>query len=360
MVRTTGVMINKESVYFCVSSIMCMKVLRCILSICGVLFAVVGQAQKEDVFLLKTEDIQIRDPFIIANNEDSLYYMYAASKKQYEINGRAGVMVYKSQDLSCWTEPELVFEVPENTWADPQHGIWAPEVHYYKGNYYLFCTLTSKKKLETPKGRPENILRGTQIFVSESLLGPFVPTAHSGPTTPGDWMALDGTLYEEKGKPYLVFCHEWTQVDDGTFEMMPLDDDLVEAIGLPQTMFRASDAPWTRSGVNYRGTLFSGRVTDGPWFYKTRDGVLLTLWSSFDKTGYCLSYAVSLSGLLEGPWTHPQEPLLDAGHGHGCLFYRFDGQLMLVCHSPNNTPLARATFYALEDTGVGLEIKGVN
>ncbi len=324
-----------------------------------ILITLAGFAQSGELFLLKTSEIQIRDPFIYANEKDGLYYMYAATKKPFRISdGRAGVMVYKSNDLSLWTEPELVFVVPQNTWADPQHGIWAPEVHCYKGKYYLFCTLSSKKKLDTPAGRPQNTLRGTQIFVSESLLGPFVPTARSGPTTPGDWMALDGTLYVEDGMPYMVFCHEWTQVEDGTFERVLLADDLSRAIGKPETMFRASDAMWTRSGINYKGTLFSGRVTDGPWFYKTKNGAMLTLWSSFDDTGYCLSYAVSQCGDLNGAWIHPEKPLLDEGHGHGCLFYRFDGQLILVCHSPNNTPLARATFYEIEDTGSGLKING--
>ena len=136
----------------------------------------------------------------------------------------------------------------------------------------------------------------------------------------------------------MIFCHEWTQVEDGTFEMQELKEDLNGIIGEPKELFKASDAPWTRSGVNYKGTLFSGRVTDGPFFYKTKTNKLITLWSSFDKSGYCLAYAVSDSGKLEGPWSHPKKPLLDKGHGHGCLFNCLDGQLMLVCHSPNNTP----------------------
>lgn len=349
-------MVDKGSVYFCLlNKYRLMKMLNYI--VLAMFASLMWRAQAGEVFLLKTSDIQIRDPFIMADKNAGLYYMYAAAKAPYEISkGRAGVIVYKSKDLLYWTEPELVFVVPKDTWADPQHGIWAPEVHSYNGMYYLFCTLTSKKKLDRPEGRPENRLRGTQIFVSESPFGNFVPTAHSGPTTPGDWMALDGTLYVEDGKPYMVFCHEWTQVEDGTFEIVQLDEKLTTAIGKPKTIFRASDVPWTRSGVNYKGTLFAGRVTDGPWFYKTKHGALLTLWSSFDETGYCLSYAVSLSGKLNGPWEHPEKPLLKNGHGHGCMFYRFDGQLMLACHSPNNTPLARATFYEIDDTGIGLKL----
>jgi len=313
-----------------------------------------GQVENEQQ---KTSELQIRDPFVLVSKQDSLYYMYASTSQSTDTKeGRSGVIVYKSNDLKLWSKPQIVMVLPEDTWADPQHGVWAPEVHLYKGKYYLFCTLTSKKELPTPNGRPQNILRGTQIFVSDSPLGPFVPTAHPFPCTPLDWMSLDGTFYVEDGKPYMIFCHEWTQVEDGTFEMQELKEDLNGIIGEPKELFKASDAPWTRSGVNYKGTLFSGRVTDGPFFYKTKTNKLITLWSSFDKSGYCLAYAVSDSGKLEGPWSHPKKPLLDKGHGHGCLFNCLDGQLMLVCHSPNNTPLARATFFEVKDLGKGLKI----
>lgn len=321
-------------------------------------FLVAQNSTKKMKFdLLKTSQIQIRDPFILVDSIRKMYYMYAATRKPFDLDkNRSGVMVYKSKDLSFWEKPEVVFSVSSTTWSDPEHGIWAPEVHFYKGKYYLFCTLTSTKKLPAIKGLPENTVRGTQVFISDSPLGPFVPTAHAGSYTPKKWMALDGTLYEEKERPYMVFCREWTQVGNGTLEIVKLKKDLNGVIGKPRTIFKADDAEWTRSGVNYKGKFFPGRVTDGPWFYKTRNGILITLWSSFGISGYSLSYAISESGKIKGPWKHPKKPLLTNGHGHACLFYRNDGQLMLVCHYPNDTPKAHAVFYEINDTGNGIEI----
>jgi hypothetical protein len=93
-------------------------------------------------------------------------------------------------------------------------------------------------------------------------------------------MALDGTLFIEKGTPYLVFCHEWIQVEDDTMEVVRLKKDLSGPVGKPRTLFRASDADWVKK-LEVKAYKSSGNITDGPWFYRTKTGKLLMLWSSF-------------------------------------------------------------------------------
>jgi len=41
-----------------------------------------------------------------------------------------------------------------------------------------------------------------------------------------DRMAFDGTLWVEEGQPYMIYCHEWVQVEDGTMELVELAPDL--------------------------------------------------------------------------------------------------------------------------------------
>ena len=65
------------------------------------------------------------------------------------------------------------------------------------------------------------------------------------PVTPAEWECLDGTLYEEDGRLYLVFCREWMQTGDGEMYAMPLDESLNRA-GDPILLFTASNAPWAR------------------------------------------------------------------------------------------------------------------
>ena len=79
------------------------------------------------------------------------------------------------------------------------------------------------------------------------------------------------------------------------------------------------------------------------------------IWSSFSKTGYTTGVAVSDSGKLAGPWKQQPEPLYSADGGHGMIFKRFDGQLMLVLHSPNKLN-ERARLFEIEDTGETLRV----
>ena len=122
------------------------------------------------------------------------------------------------------------------------------------------------------------------FLVADRPEGPFGPLG-PGSQTPRDWMALDGTLAVEDGVPYMVFAREWIQVEDGTIELMPLTPDLARAAAPPATMFRASDAPWTRCrgdlGELFQGRRYHASVTDGPWLHRTKTGTLIMLWSSY-------------------------------------------------------------------------------
>ena len=163
-----------------------------------------------------------------------------------------------------------------------QDAIAAPEVHVYRGRYFLFASF-----------KAQGVCRGTQILVAESPLGPFRPVS-TKPVTPPDWECLDGTLFvTEDGNPWMLFCHEWVQVGDGEICALPLSKDLVSAAGEPTMLFRASQAPWIQQ---YESKGRKGYVTDGPWQHRLPGGELLMLWSSFSGDGYTIGVARSRSG----------------------------------------------------------------
>ena len=297
-----------------------------------------------------TGDINIRDPFILPDAQKGIYYMYtSSSQKGRDGQTSGGVAVYKSKDLKTWEGPKQVFTVPADNWITGT--VWAPEVHEYKGRYYLFATLNSdiewKKRQE---GWPKYTFRGTQIFHADSPEGPFLPFDRT-PHTPMDYMALDGTLWVENGTPYMVFCHEWVQIVDGTMVVVELKSDLSAPVGQPLVLFCASGAPWTPEGKN-------NYVTDGCFLYRTKSGKLLMIWSSFSKEGYAIGIAESTSGKIYGPWKQQPEMLFNTNGGHGMLFRTFEGKLCIVFHQPNSPGGAeRAHFFELEDTGNMLKIK---
>ena len=240
-----------------------------------------ARSQTTDTRMLTLPNMPLHDPWMLANETDKMYYLYTSNVPAMSGVSGVGTMVYRSRDLKHWERPVVVFTTSEMQWA--QKGAWAPEVHRWKGKYYLFTTVHDDTK-PLPPGRNAvrpTYRRGTISAVSDTPLGPFHPLNPKGPLPPDDFMTLDGSLYVDPvGKPWLVYAHEWLQKTDGTMEAVRLADDLSKRVGNPIFLFKASDAPWLDEGVT-PSTMSMQYVTDGPELYRTRDGHLLMLWSSY-------------------------------------------------------------------------------
>lgn len=141
--------------------------------------------------------------------------------------------------------------------------------------------------------------------------------------------AGDGTLYVEDGVPYMIFCHEWSQVTDGEMCIVRLSDDLKRTVGEPKMLFKASQPIWASSKIN------GGFITDGPFLYKCFDGRLIMIWSSFDENGYVEAVAYSENGKVNGKWKHCHKTLSAVDGGHGMIFKDFDKKLRFTMHYPN-------------------------
>lgn len=301
----------------------------------------------------KLADVRMRDVCILVDQKNKTYYAISSGSAPPKDGFRnAAVRAFTSKDLVTWEGPHIIFQTPNDLWADVNiRGIWAPEMHLYKGKYYLFLTFDTDALLsEQWRDWLPRVKRGSQILVGDSPLGPFKPFQNHS-TLPVDMMTLDATLWEEDGIPYMIFAHEWVQIKDGTIEYIKLKNDLSATDGEPKKLFDGSDAPWARKSPQY-----SCYVTDGPYLYTSKSGKLFMIWSSFSDTGYTTGVAVSDSGKLAGPWKQQAAPLYSADGGHGMIFKRLDGQLMLVLHSPNKVT-ERARLFEIEDTGETLRVK---
>ena len=300
------------------------------------------------------DDINIRDPYIMPVEKEGVYYMYASSGVSENGKYYGGVVAYKSRDLKTWEGPVRVFDVPRDNYLTGS--VWAPEVHKYKGKYYLFATLNSDVRWKGPKpGHPAYNHRATQIFWSKSPEGPFLPFEGKAPHTPLDEMCLDGTLWVENGTPYMVYCHEWVEALDGEMDLVELKKDLSAPIGAPQRLFCASAAEWSTGGGKEGNKTY---VTDGCFLYRSKTGKLLMMWSSFKDGTYAVGLAESDTGKIIGPWRQQKEPIFING-GHSMLFTDFEGRLCLVLHSPNSPGgKERAKIFEVEDLGHTLRVKG--
>jgi len=269
--------------------------------------------------MINTKIERIRDPFVVV--EEDAYYMYGTGVvTDWE---ETGWVCYKNTSGKldgAWTKLETPFYIkPEGA----KTNFWAPEVHKYKGAYYMFATYFSSITNH----------RGCSILKSETPEGPFVEITN-GHATPKDWDAIDGTFYvDEEGLPWMVFVHEWTCTDDGIGRMSvaKLSDDLTHFISEPVDLFRADAPSWSNH-----------RVTDGCFMYKTKDNQLLMIWSNIeDAGGYCVGIARSKNGKVDGEWVQEDELLyskaISGKHdgGHGMIFYDKDDKMYLAIHAPN-------------------------
>jgi arabinan endo-1,5-alpha-L-arabinosidase len=289
---------------------------------------------------MRTSEIQIRDPFIVPVASKRRYYLCGTTDRNcWDEQGGVGFDGYWSTDLEEWQGPFPLFRPPAGFWATGN--FWAPEMHCFRGQYYLLASF-----------KAPGVCRGTQVLLSAGgPLGPYLPIS-DGPVTPPTWECLDGTLFvDDADVPWMIFCHEWLQVNDGGMCAIRLTDDLTRAVGEPETLFTASSATWVRptSWKCSDGTEKRGLVTDGPYLVRSQ-GRLLLLWSSFGVNGYAMGIAHSASGTLRGPWRQQAMPLYGKDGGHGMIFHTFDGRPMLTLHTPNVTPHERPVFLPLRET----------
>jgi len=123
---------------------------------------------------MKRNEIHIRDPFILP--WEGKYYMYGSrvgdNYGEHTWGDQFGFDVYVSDDLEDWSEPKRIFDRNPDFWGTKD--FWAPEVHYYKGKFYLFASF-----------KAEDRCRGTHILVSDTPDGRFVPVSKD-PATPMD------------------------------------------------------------------------------------------------------------------------------------------------------------------------------
>lgn len=275
---------------------------------------------------MKTSEINIRDPFVLTYH--GKYYMYGTRGGECWTPEAYGLDVYVSENLTNWSEPREIFSrTPDFPYT---RNYWAPEVHEYKGRFYMFVSF-----------KAPDICRGTAILSADSPDGAFV--LHSrGIITPENWECLDGTLYlSESGVPYMVFSHEWVQTTDGEICAMRLTEDLRAAAGEPFLLFKASEAPWVKPHSE-------AYVTDGPFLYRSPEGQLNMIWSSFGDNGYAVGVARSDNGDVTGRWIQDKTPLPIKDGGHGMIFQTLDGRTMLALHSPNKKLAERPVFLNFE------------
>lgn len=270
---------------------------------------------------MKAADFIIRDPFILLHGD--MYYLYGSRSETVWSDQADGFDCYKSTDLENWEGPVEIFHRPEGFWADRCY--WAPECVEYQGAFYLITTLASK---DTKKG--------IYVLKSSTPEGPFEP--YSERLTPEDWTCIDGTVYVDEGRAFLVYSHSFEDSPTGDMCYQELSADLKTAVSEPKVLFQAAEAKWAKP-VPFAKAEFGmdGDVyfTDGPFLFR-RNGTLYMTWSSWGSCGYAIGLAYSDNGKIDGAWHQIDQPFFPENGGHGMAFLDKNGNMRYTLHYPND------------------------
>ncbi|MFA7183215.1 MAG: glycoside hydrolase family 43 protein [Bacteroidales bacterium] len=303
--------------------------------------------QMPEVKTVHFNDLIMSDPFIYPHGETQTYYLTCS-----------GGWMYKSSDLEMWTGPYAIIDI-KGLWLEKAGFAAAAEIHKIGDKYYYAGTWSDHSELIEQVPRRYNVPHNqTYLLRADNPEGPYKSFAIEPgyDYQPHDWDCIDGTLYEENGKIYMIFVHEWTQIIDGTMDYIELAPDLSYTVSeKPITMFRATEAPWVTemnaSGEATFGLKMPGWVTDGPQIFRTQTGKLGMLWSSWGKERYAQGIAYSESGTIAGPWVQEEEAFMANNSGHGMLFKTFEGKLIFVVHHASENGPRKPQYWNVDDSG---------
>ncbi|NMC41574.1 MAG: arabinan endo-1,5-alpha-L-arabinosidase [Bacteroidales bacterium] len=249
----------------------------------------------------------VHDPVII--RQDGTYYVFCTGN---------GISVFSSTDMINWKAEKPVFAAPPD-WVKkelPQFrgSMWAPDISFYRGNYYLFYSVSAFGRNTSCIGLAMN-----------KTLNPSSPDFHWKDlgcviqSIPGrdNWNAIDPNLIiDEKGTPWLDFGSFW-----GGIKLVKLKDDLSGIYMDPQEWYTVA----RRFRDPYTDDRNAGEAQiEAPFIYQK--GNYYYLFVSWDKccSGVNSTYkvAVGRSQKVTGPYFDRDS--LDMAKGGGTVIAKGD------------------------------------
>lgn len=211
------------------------------------------------------EELSMSDPYIYPDPETKTYYLTSS-----------GGRMWKSKDLNTWEGPHNIIDIA-GSWLEKAGFAAAAEIHKIGDYYYYAGTWSDHSDLIQQVPRRYNVPHNQTVLLrSKNVEGPYELFDENPDHNyqPREDDCIDGTLYQEDDKIYMVYVHEWTQIIDGTIEYVELSADLKKTISKPVCIFRASENPsvgeMNSLGEATFGRKMPGWVTDGPQLFRTK------------------------------------------------------------------------------------------
>lgn len=165
-------------------------------------------------------EVPIHDP--VMAKQDDIYYLFGTGR---------GIAVWSSVDMESWERLEPVFpDTPpwtEEIVEGGRYHLWAPDITYHNGNYYLYYSVSAFGRNTSAIG-----------VLSNPTLHPDDPefewTDHGQVvrSVPGRdlWNAIDPNIvFDDEGTPWMTFGSFWLGM-----KLVRMNDNMIEIDRNPQ------------------------------------------------------------------------------------------------------------------------------
>jgi arabinan endo-1,5-alpha-L-arabinosidase len=242
--------------------------------------------------------IPVHDPVMI--RQDSVYYLFCTGR---------GISVWSSVNMKNWKREKPVFDTlpwAVQTIKGFRNHIWAPDISYHNGLYYLYYSVSAFGKNTSCIGVATN-----------KTLNPSSPdfkwTDHGKviQSVPGRdmWNAIDPNLsYDEKGIPWLVFGSFWNGM-----KLVKLNNDL-RSVAQPEKWFTVAARP--RNPI-LPDSVAGDAAIEAPFIFKKDKYYYLFVSFDYCCRGEKSTYKIMVgrSEKIEGPYADRDGVAMNSGGG---------------------------------------------
>ncbi|WP_439130076.1 arabinan endo-1,5-alpha-L-arabinosidase [Polaribacter sp.] len=239
------------------------------------------------------------DP-VVAKQGDT-YYLFCTGP---------GITSFTSKDLKTWTKADPVF-ADQPKWAKEvapgfNGHIWAPDITFYEGKYYLYYSISAFGKNTSGIGLVTNeTLNPKDKNYKWQDQGMVIQSAPNRDL----WNAIDPNLiFDEEGTPWLSFGSFWSGL-----KMVKLEKDL-KTLAQPQEWYPIASR---KRSPNFPDASAGDAALEGPFIFKK--GGFYYQFLSWD---YCCrgeestyKLVVGRSKSVTGPYVDKQGKKLTEGGG---------------------------------------------
>ncbi|MEK5389874.1 glycoside hydrolase family 43 protein [Margalitia sp. FSL K6-0131] len=262
---------------------------------------------------------QRADPFIYKHTDG--YYYFTGSVPEYD---RLEVRRAKTIQELGTASPVVIWRKYNN--GPMSANIWAPEIHYIDGNWYIYFAAA----------REDAIFDHRMYVLENKSANPLEGHWTEKGQVKTDWesFSLDATTFEHKGERYYVWAQKDPNIagNSNLYIARMVNPWTIEA---PQVMITKPEYDWEKIGF---------MVNEGAAVLKRNGKIFLTYSASATDANYCMGLltADESSDLLNiKSWSKSEKPIFQTneknglfGPGHNSFTVSEDGSTdILIFHA---------------------------